>query len=219
VDMEARVRRSTAERAADILRRRITEGVLKPGARLSEEALVTDLRVSRNTLREAFRLLSHDGLLRHVLHRGVFVPELGEDDVVDLYRLRRTIECDAVRSLHATDPREVRSLYSTVESAEASAGEGRWTAVGTSNMEFHRLLVALAGSRRVDELVRRLLAELRLAFHAIDTPRQLYEPYVARNRALTDLLAAGEVEKAADELDDYLRESEQQLIAAHRAHA
>ena len=57
---------------------------------MSEEQLVEALRVSRNTLREAFRLLTHERLLVHQLHRGVFVPELHESDLVDLYRLRRT---------------------------------------------------------------------------------------------------------------------------------
>jgi DNA-binding GntR family transcriptional regulator len=210
---------STAERAADVLRRRITEGALPPGARLSEEALVVDLEVSRNTLREAFRLLSHEGLLVHELHRGVFVPSLKEADVVDLYRLRRTIECDVVRSLEALDADRLRPLYAAVEDAEVAAARGDWMDVGTANMDFHRCLVALADSRRVDEVVRRLLAELRLVFHAVSTPRRLYEPYVERNRELADLLAAGDAGKAADALSDYLRDSEQQLIAAHRARA
>jgi DNA-binding GntR family transcriptional regulator len=210
---------STAERAADVLRRRITEGALPPGARLSEEALVVDLQVSRNTLREAFRLLSHEGLLVHELHRGVFVPSLDETDVVDLYRLRRTIECDVVRSLDNVDAARLRPLYAAVEDAEAAVKRGAWMDVGTANMDFHRCLVALAGSRRVDEVIRRLLAELRLVFHAVATPQRLYEPYVERNRELTDLLAAGDADKAADALSDYLRDSEQQLIAATRARA
>lgn len=215
---DALVSGSTAERAADVLRRRITEGALKPGARLSEENLVGSLQVSRNTLREAFRLLSHEGLLVHILHRGVFVPELDETDVVDLYRLRRTIECDVVRTLTQTDVVRLQPLYAAVEAAEAAAARRHWMDVGTANMHFHRSLVALAGSRRVDEVVRRLLAELRLAFHAVDTPRRLYEPYVSRNRQLADLLRAGKVNQAAEELADYLHDSEKQLIAAHRAH-
>jgi DNA-binding GntR family transcriptional regulator len=88
-------RSSTAERVADLLRRRITEGDLAPGSRLSEEQLVQVLKVSRNTLREAFRFLAHEGLLVHVLHRGVFVTELDEAGVVDLYCVRRMIECTA----------------------------------------------------------------------------------------------------------------------------
>jgi DNA-binding GntR family transcriptional regulator len=207
---------STAERAADILRQRITEGSLEPGWRLSEESLVVDLKVSRNTLREAFRLLSHEGLLVHELHRGVFVPELSEADVVDLYQLRRAIECDAVRCLHDVDPERLHALYDAVDDADVAAESGNWTDVGTANMHFHQALVALAGSPRMDNLLRRLLAELRLVFHAVDVPRQLYEPYVARNRELADLLADRKVGKAADALADYLRDSEQQLIAAHR---
>ncbi|MGH3602036.1 MAG: GntR family transcriptional regulator, partial [Pseudonocardiaceae bacterium] len=48
-------RTSTAERVADILRARITEGFFPPGSRLTEDTIGGALRVSRNTLREAFR--------------------------------------------------------------------------------------------------------------------------------------------------------------------
>ena len=44
-----------------------------PGVQLSEVALAQQYGVSRNTLREAFRLLARDGLVEHVPHRGVFV--------------------------------------------------------------------------------------------------------------------------------------------------
>ena len=90
---------SEAERAADVLRRRITDGELRPGSRLVEEELVGPLKVSRNTLREAFRLLTHDGLLVHRLHRGVFVSALDAFELLDLYRLRRLLECHVVGSL------------------------------------------------------------------------------------------------------------------------
>jgi DNA-binding GntR family transcriptional regulator len=207
-------RSSTAERVAELLRHRVIEGDLPPGTRLSEEQLVEVLRVSRNTLREAFRLLTHEGLLVHHLHRGVFVPELDEDDLVDLYRLRRALECDVVRRLDALDPLRLRPLHDDVAAGEDAARRGDWPAVGTANMRFHQHLVALAGSRRIDETAARLLAELRLAFSAMEDPRRLYEPYVSRNRGLLDLLVAGESERAAKELDVYLHDSEAELLAA-----
>ena len=206
---------TTAERIADVLRRQITEGDLRPGTQLSEERLVAQLGVSRNTLREAFRLLAHDGLLVHRRHRGVFVPELDEADLVDLYRLRRTIECDVVRSLTGLDADRLGPLRADVEAAESAASRGEWGEVGTANMRFHQRLVGLAGSRRIDDVTRRLLAELRLVFHAVANPRMLHERYVGRNRVLIDLLAAGEVERAADELERYLHDSEQQLLAVY----
>ncbi|MPZ96878.1 MAG: FCD domain-containing protein [Propionibacteriales bacterium] len=209
-------RSSAAERAADELRRRITEGELTPQARLSEESLVDVLHVSRNTLREAFRLLTHEGLLVYRLNRGVFVPELDEDDLVDLYRLRRAIECDAVRTLRDLDETRLQPLRADVADGEASARRGDWRQVGTANMSFHRHLVGLAGSRRIDEVTARLLAELRLAFHIIDIPQELHEPNVARNRALVELLAAGDVAGAAAALEAYLLDSEARLLEALR---
>jgi DNA-binding GntR family transcriptional regulator len=209
-------RSSTAERVADVLRRKITEGRLRPGSRLPEEQLVEVLRVSRNTLREAFRLLSHEGLLVHQLHRGVFVPELDEEDLVDLYRLRRTIECEAVRALSAHDVPRLGPLEDDVKTAEVAAERGDWVAVGTANMCFHQHLVGLVGSRRTDELTARLLAELRLAFHAVASPQRLHEPYVGRNRALLELLRNGEFERAAKELEDYLEDSRTELLDAVR---
>jgi DNA-binding GntR family transcriptional regulator len=208
-----------AEWAADLLRRRITEGALRPGTRLSEEELVADLQVSRNTLRESFRLLTHEGLLVHLLHRGVFVPELDQADVHDLYRLRHMLECDAVRTLPSLQPGRLRPLYNAVDTAEAAAAQGSWMDVGTANMEFHRALVALAGSPRVDEVVRRLLAEMRLAFHGVDAPQDLFEPFIARNREIADLIAAQETGRAADRLSEYLRDSEHRLVAAYRERA
>ena len=207
-------RSSTAERVADVLRRRITDGDLPPGSRLSEEQLVQVLRVSRNTLRESFRLLTHEGLLVHELHGGVFVRVLDEDDLVDLYRVRRAVEGSVVRSLTALDRGALQPLRDDVAAAERAVADGDWRAVGTANMRFHSHLVGLAGSRRLDEVTARLLAELRLAFSAVSSPEQLHAPYVGRNRALLALLERGHVEQAARELDGYLDDSLAELLAA-----
>ena len=207
---------STAERIADLLYRRITEGELRPGTQLSEERLGAQLGVSRNTLREAFRTLAHDGLLVHRRHRGVFVHELDDDDLVDLYRLRRTIECGVVRSLTGLDPGRLRPLRVEVEAAEAAASRGEWNGVATANMRFHQCLVELSDSRRIQDITRRMLAELRLVFHVVANPRSLHERYVQRNRALLDLLEEGDFTRAADELERYLHDSKEELLAAYR---
>ncbi|MGH3496353.1 MAG: GntR family transcriptional regulator [Nocardioidaceae bacterium] len=212
-------RTSTAERVAGVLRRRITEGDLPPRTRLSEEQLIGVLHVSRNTLREAFRLLTHEGLVEHQLHRGVFVRELDEADLVDLYRLRHLIECNIVRGLTELDPGLLRRLVDDVEDGESAARREDWVSVGTANMRFHSDLVGLARSSRADEITERLLAELRLAFHAVASPQRLHEPYVVRNRALLDALVAGDYEAAAKDLERYLEDSLAELLDAVRGRA
>ncbi|MFI2227826.1 GntR family transcriptional regulator [Streptomyces fradiae] len=207
-------RTSTAERVADILRTRIAEGYFPPGTRLPEDAIGGALGVSRNTLREAFRLLTHERLLVHELNRGVFVRVLAVGDVVDIYRIRQLVECAVLHDL-GDPPFRLGGLAAAVAEGERHARAGDWRDVSTANIHFHRELVALAGSERTDELMRGVLAELRLAFHVVDDPRTLHEPYLVRNREILDALRAGERTAAERLLAAYLDDSRARLVEAY----
>ncbi|MGW0703551.1 GntR family transcriptional regulator [Streptomyces sp. NPDC002867] len=206
-------RTSTAERVADILRTRIAEGCFPPGVRLSEDSIGKALGVSRNTLREAFRLLTHERLLVHELNRGVFVRMLAVQDVEDIYRTRQLVECAVVHGL-GEPPYDLAALDEAVTGGERSARERDWKGVSTANIHFHRELVALAGSARTDELMRGVLAELRLAFHVVDDPGGLHQPYLVRNREILEALRAGERTRAERLLADYLDDSRTRLVEA-----
>ncbi|WP_405782443.1 GntR family transcriptional regulator [Streptomyces sp. NBC_00859] len=204
----------TAERVAAVLRERITEGYFPPGSRLSEESLSTALAVSRNTLREAFRLLTHERLLEHRLNRGVFVRVLAVEDLVDIYQVRLLVECAALRAL-GEPPYRLDDLEAAVATGERAAAVDEWAACSTANIRFHQALAALAGSPRVNELMRNVLAELRLAFHVMADPRRFHEPYLTRNRQLVDRLAAGDAAGAERMLGFYLEDSRRQLAEAY----
>jgi DNA-binding GntR family transcriptional regulator len=211
-------RTSTAERVADILRTRIIEGYFPPGTRLSEQTIVTELGISRNTLREAFRLLTHERLLLHEMHRGASVRKLSVDDVVDLYRVRKAVECAAVRLLVAGHPGITR-IEEAVADGERAAKADDWSHVGTANLRYHQAIVALAESPRLDELMRGVLAELRLVFHVMADPRRFYEPYLARNGEILARIQAGDASAADRMLADYLADAEHQLVDAYAARA
>ncbi|MDJ1138445.1 GntR family transcriptional regulator [Streptomyces iconiensis] len=207
-------RTSTAERVASVLRERIARGALRPGVRLSEERICGALGVSRNTLREAFRLLTHERLLVHRLNKGTFVRVLSAADIVDIYRTRRLIECAALREL-GSPPYRVHEAEAAVSAGEKAAAEGRWRDCSTANIHFHQALAGLAGSARTDDLMRGVLAELRLAFHIMDDPRRFYEPYLTRNREIVRTLEAGDAPEAERLLGFYLEDSRRQLIEAY----
>ncbi|MEU6592733.1 GntR family transcriptional regulator [Streptomyces sp. NPDC046881] len=208
-------RTSTAERVSDILRSRISEGYFPPGTRLSEDSIGGALGVSRNTLREAFRLLTHERLLVHELNRGVFVRVLTVEDVEDIYRTRSLVECAVVRGLGAP-PYRLGGLVAAVEEGRTAAAENDWKELGTANIHFHRELVALAGSERTDELMRSVFAELRLAFHVVDDERRLHEPYLARNAGILQALQAGDRRGAERQLETYLADSLERVVEVYR---
>jgi DNA-binding GntR family transcriptional regulator len=208
-------RTSTAERVSDILRSRIADGFFPPGTRLSEDSIGGALGVSRNTLREAFRLLTHERLLVHELNRGVFVRVLTVEDVEDIYRTRSLVECAVVRGL-GEPPYVLDGLAAAVAEGERATAGNDWKGLGTANIHFHRELVALAGSERTDELMRSVFAELRLAFHVVDHPRRLHEPYLARNRQILRTLADGDKAEAERLLATYLQDSLERIVEVYR---
>jgi DNA-binding GntR family transcriptional regulator len=206
-------RTSTAERVAAILRTRIIEGYFPPGTRLAEDSIGSALGVSRNTLREAFRLLSHERLLTHELNRGMFVRTLTVEDVVDLYQVRRFVECGVIRTVTGPHP-GLESVAAAVVDGENALSDSDWQSLGTANIKFHQALVALAGSSRADDLMSGILAELRLVFHVMVDSRRFHEPYLARNRQILQQLQRGDGPAAAEALDVYLRDAENQLVQA-----
>ncbi|MEU5643636.1 GntR family transcriptional regulator [Streptomyces milbemycinicus] len=207
-------RTSTAERVADILRDRIATGFFPPGTRLSEDSVKGALGVSRNTLREAFRLLTHERLLVHELNRGVFVRVVTVDDLNDIYRVRALVECGAVRGL-GRPPYPLEAVESAVLAGERAAQARAWQDLSTANIRFHQGVVALAGSPRADELMRGVLAELRLVFHVMDDPRRFHAPYLVRNRHILEVLQSGDALEAERLLGSYLEDSRLQLADAY----
>lgn len=205
---------SAPDRVAHHLRARIAEGLFPPGGHLSEEALGLALGVSRNTLREAFRLLCHEGLVVHELHRGFSVRRLTVDDVVDLYRFRRLVECAAVRQCANATPAVRLAVLETARLGEAAAAADDWDGVQTAIIRFHQAVAGLVGSRRLDELMRQVLAELRLAFHAVAEPRQVLPPFVNGHRVVAELVLAGAGAQAERELSAYLDAAEAAVLSA-----
>ncbi|MCG8924738.1 GntR family transcriptional regulator [Lentzea sp. CC55] len=211
-------RASTAQKVADMLRERVLDGDLAPGLRLSEEAIGGALGVSRNTLREAFRLLTRDRLLVHEHSRGVFVRRPSGNDVRDLYAARRVIECGSLRLWDDVAEARREAVRAPVRQAVARAEQNDWTRAGQANIQFHRGIVGLAGSSRLSDESDRLFAELMLAFRVAQEINDFYQTYVPWNRRIVELLDGGRTTRAVDQLAEYFDAAEQDLVARLEAH-
>ncbi|MDL2410314.1 GntR family transcriptional regulator [Rhizobium calliandrae] len=205
--------RSLAESVAVRIRESLIAGEFAPGQKLSEHQMAVQFGISRNTLREVFRLLTSQRLLTYTPNRGVFVVAPDEAAVLDIYRVRSVIQTGAIRAATKGHPALVR-MRSLAEQGRTASSKGNWTQVGTTNMEFHRAMVELCDSPRLSSVFDLLLAELRLVFAQLEDGAHLHEPYVELNEALVRSLEAGDVESAVSQLEAYLLKSERAVLAA-----
>ena len=81
------------------IRRSVIDGSLKPGEKLTENALSESFGVSRQTIREAMNLLAQTGWVIQEPYKGMRVASLDEQDVLDLAHIRSSLDLLAVRSI------------------------------------------------------------------------------------------------------------------------
>jgi DNA-binding GntR family transcriptional regulator len=167
------VGRSTAQQVADGLAKLILEGEMAPGERLSEAGIARSLGLSRNTVREAVRLLEKSGLVRYHFNRGLAVWDPIDEDVVDVFKARGYFERMAAASVTAeTDLSAVHAAHRTYQ--EALASRDAQTIV-EKDLAIHQALVGLLGSERMDKFYAELINELRYLLVILSLERHEYE--------------------------------------------
>jgi len=196
------------------IRTRLVKGQLLPDQRLSEVQLAEELGVSRNTLRESFRALTHAGLLTHIPHRGVFVTRPGAAAIYDIFQIRRMLECEAIKQATPHHP-ALDAIKLALKCARDAEAKSDWTAVGTANIDFHHAIIRLTDSPRLERFFEGLTAELRLVFGLIPDLRYLHATFMEKNEALYQLVIAQRLDEAAHLLEGYLYQSERMLMAVY----
>lgn len=99
----------------EFLRRQIVSGRIQGGERLIENKLSVELGVSRPPLRETFRILQNESLVRTTPRIGTFVTELSSADFNQICDLRIMAECFAVQQLKHIGRKELPELEKIVE--------------------------------------------------------------------------------------------------------
>lgn len=202
-------RQSTPSQITDALEEEILDGSMKPGQRLREAQLAEAFSVSRNSVREALRVLERKGLVRHIPHRGAEVIKLTVEDVGDLFRARTVLERAGLRRA-AESKESMALLMHEVEGIEAAAKASDTGALLEHDLAFHRIVVEQIRSRRLDEQYVTLQRELRLALSQLDS----YDPMkqVEDHREIVEALGAGKGDVADEVLTHHLEVAAERVL-------
>ncbi|HKS75305.1 MAG TPA: GntR family transcriptional regulator [Terriglobales bacterium] len=207
---------SVADQVASILRQRILTGELRPGTSLQEVPMAASLGVSRNTMREATRILSLEGLLKRSIHRGVAVSKLSPKDVKEIYHLRRMLEIPAVlaaKSNHEVFP----ELRAELEGYERAVQARSWMRAVGHDLHFHNLLVRFHNNRRLDSFYQKLTGEVRMGMVLVDMSHEDPNRLIPIHRRIYELLEKGKLQQCAATLARHLDDSEARLSEVMRA--
>lgn len=188
----------------------IASGAYLPGERLNEVNVAQSLGISRNTLREAFATLVSGGLLERIPNRGVFIVEPTREGLADMYAARMVLEPGALLWGQREGLGKLEGIVASAErlrdSAGSNASDETIRAIADANQDFHRAIVASAGSAGLDHSMDRILAQMRLGFaRANRLNHEFHVEFIAQNRKVTDLIAEESWQEAANQLAGFLQ--------------
>lgn len=193
------------------LKDRLAGGEFTPGVRLSMETLRTDYGVSKQPLMEAFRMLASDGIVEIVPQVGCRPIVYTRDEVVDFFTVFAASEgavAGAAAARRTDDQLRLleKALRHTENLSALPESEARHR-YRRANREFHGIIQAMAGSRTINLLSRRLWDLSDYLISTTNTASFHGGRIGARHEEhahIVQVLAAGDVDGARQEMSGHI---------------
>lgn len=197
------------------IERLIMTGALAVGSRINESELSQRFNTSRGPIREALRALEEAGLVRNEKNRGVFVREIAFEEADEIYELREALEeIIGRRAALAVRPDAVERLRAMVEAMRSAALAQQVEPYAQLNLQFHEMLLDIAGSNKLTETYKRLVKELHLfRMRALDSGGGL-QVSAEEHSEIVEAIASGNPDAAGRALRQHVAVSRARMHKA-----
>ena len=188
----------------------------EPGARLHEERLARELKVSRTPLREALHRLASEQLVVAVPGRGFAARRLDVGEVAELYEARLALETFLARMAAArAEPADLDALDAYLDASVAVQATAPIERLLALDEGFHRRLAALAGNAELGRMLENLHARIHF-FRWADMPGRR-DRTQAEHRGIVRALRARDSTEAARCMERHIlrRRDEIALVLRH----
>jgi GntR family transcriptional regulator of vanillate catabolism len=188
-----------AHQIAERLRALIVDGTIEPGTPLLQEKVAAELGVSRTPLREAFRILEQDGLVRVAPRSGtVGVVRLTVDDATQLYQLREVIDGLSARlaaehSLTSAQERQLKGYAQQIVRSVTPFNTSRFLHAHTA---FHLGVANASGNQWMTQFDHLIRISSHMLYPILKSEPERMVASAAEHVAILDAIIAGDAERA-----------------------
>lgn len=198
MDANYKISRSSLHvEVTDRLREMIYERSLPPGERIDELGLSARLGTSRTPLREALKVLAHEGLVRLVPGRGAFVIELSAGEAESLFPVLGLLQSRcAAEAVRRQTPEDIAALDTLLASLESAVTGNRLTDYYRAVDGFHERLQAMAANPWLTRSITDLGRFLQMVRTLMPLPENRLRQSMAEYRTLMKAIHRGDADAA-----------------------
>ena len=205
---------SLLESVYEAVRDSICDGDLKPGERITQEAIAEKLDVSRQPVNQALILLRSQGFIQDAGRRGVMVTPLDMTAVRNIYEIRSALDQLAARLASERDDQEgVAEGYRLIGSVRAHLQSATTSDLVKADMAFHELIYRLSGNDLIQSSLTPYWHHLRRVMAAVIDDGIRRERIWDEHQNILSAVEAGDGELAAELSAAHVSAASDQLTA------
>lgn len=193
---------SLRERICKEIREEITYGKLSPGERLLEYKLAERFKTSRSPIREALRQLESEGLVTFEQNKGITIPNLSIEEVIEIYDLRTLLESHAaylsVERTERNDTKYLKDLLGKMKTASKEYDLMSWI---HNNTLFHNFFRENCGNKILDQILVNLTRRVHRYQYMINRIPDHFKDYLEQH----ERILRGYEEKDAKTVEKYVK--------------
>jgi len=207
--------RSTASRVAEFLRRRIADGVLKPGDRIIELEVAAALGVSRSPIREALLVLSQEGLVTILAYHGAIVSRLTKDRFEQLLRFRLILEDFAITcAANNADDDDIRTFRKHITLIRQASKNGNTLECVEADLYAHKYLIGLAKNVFLEQSYMETISLMRMYIRMTSMYYEHAKELADEHEHIVDALLSRDTERARIVMREHIEHGFQAAYAA-----
>lgn len=187
--------RSLADAVADVLVNAVAQGMLQPGQRLVEADIAGQLKISRVPVREAFKILQTQGILKAVPNHGARVAPFNTADFEHVTEVRLALERIAARHAAETyrrEPRRLDLLRENVSRMERASHWSDWAELRKLDVAFHHEFCKASENEIVLSLWEALARRINIIFGKEIASERNFQVVVSQHEKLIKLFETGD---------------------------
>lgn len=206
-------RESLGELVADQLRRSIWNREIDFGERLIESELSAKFDVSRNTIRDALKILENEEMIIIKPRKGTYVSQFSKQDWHEITELRSIVESFAfVRALANLKDKDFNYLNNILKQMKDSKENKCWNDLFDLDMKFHDYVVQLSGNSRIIKLYNSIQVQIRTFLLHLDQYYTTYEAFYKEQKDLYDALLTKDPRIVENKIRTHIEYVEGQFI-------
>ncbi|MDQ1750033.1 MAG: hypothetical protein QOE71_1089 [Pseudonocardiales bacterium] len=211
------VRSVLADRIYELIKVKLMDNVVEPGARLSIDALSRDLDVSATPIREALARLESDGLVVKRAHRGyTAAPRIDAAAFDELFKMRLLLEpASASWAAQAATAKQIAAMEDLVtEMSKPISGDSyeSYRAFAAQDAAFHLALAEASGVHLMVDILARLRPHTQL--YRLYYTAGISDDTVAEHGRVIGAVSRRDADAAAAAMAAHLSASQRRLTSA-----